>query len=135
MRHAGARRLQPRAAGLRVLLAEDNLDLAEPMAHLLRAAGHDVDVVHDGAAALANLRTQPPDVAILDIGIPEMDGWQVAERARTEGAMPVLLIALTAYDQPSDRERSRHAGFDHHLVKPVDVAALCQLLDAVGHDN
>jgi CheY-like chemotaxis protein len=135
MKHAGAR-LHTRAAGLRVLLAEDDLDLAEPLAHLLRDAGHEVDVVHDGAAALAKLRTQRPDVAILDIGMPEMDGWQVAERVRTEGgAMPVLLIALTAYDQPIDRERSRHAGFDHHLVKPFDIEALCRLLDAFAHHN
>jgi CheY-like chemotaxis protein len=116
----------------RVLLVEDNVDAAEALAELLRMWGHEVDVVHDGASAVGRAGEARPDVVLLDIGLPGMDGYQVAGALR---ALPelqgALLVALTGYGQEADRRRSAAAGFDHHLVKPVDLEELKRLI-AVG---
>jgi PAS domain S-box-containing protein len=116
--------------GRRVLLVDDNHDAADILAELLRFAGHDVRVVSDGPAALELVRAFRPDVAILDIGLPVMDGYELARRLRAAVPAPIRLVALTGYGQDHDRERSRAAGFAEHVVKPVDGARLLALIDA-----
>ena len=115
--------------GLRVLLVDDNEDAAMLLSELLRMQGHEVMVVHDGAAALKARVAFLPDVALLDIGLPLMDGYELAGRLRAEQPTPRLrLIAITGYGEEKDKLRSKAAGFEEHLVKPVDVAQVCQLL-------
>jgi CheY-like chemotaxis protein len=109
----------------RVLIVDDNVDAAQLLAEFLRLVGHDVALAYDGAQALALIRDYRPDVAVLDIGLPVMDGYELAEQLRVESAARVpYLIALTGYGQDHDRARARSAGFDEHLVKPVDTAKL-----------
>ncbi|HEY1376414.1 MAG TPA: response regulator [Gemmataceae bacterium] len=117
-------------AGLDVLIAEDNADGAETLAFLLERAGHEVRVVYDGMAAVASALIDPPDAIILDIGLPKLDGWQVARRIRNGlRGRPCLMIAVTGYDTPEDRNRSRAAGIDRHLAKPIDPDALVAALE------
>ncbi|MEO8431312.1 MAG: ATP-binding protein [Acidobacteriota bacterium] len=117
------------SAGRRILVVDDNADAAEGLGEFLRALGHDVWTVQDGAQAVATAREHRPDVVLLDIGMPGMDGHAVARRLRADAiGRSALLVALTGYGQESDRRLSREAGFDHHLVKPVDVARLQSLL-------
>jgi two-component system CheB/CheR fusion protein len=125
----GASEAPPPLAGRRVLLADDNRDGAESLAMLLRLTGHDVRVTFDGETAIAAARVFQPEVILLDIGMPKLNGYEVARRLRqgTDSA-PVHLVAMTGWGQEEDRRRSREAGFDHHLVKPVDPAALQELL-------
>jgi PAS domain S-box-containing protein len=113
----------------RILVVDDNRDSADSLGMLLKLLGADVDAVHDGPAALAALKAFRPNVVVLDIGMPGMDGYEFAREARRrpEGR-DVTLIALTGWGQEEDRRRSKDAGIDHHLVKPVDVGALEQLL-------
>jgi CheY-like chemotaxis protein len=117
-----------------VLVADDNVDAAESLGVLLRLTGHEVTVVHDGEAAVAAARAQHPEVAVLDLGMPGLDGLEAARRIRAlSGCQSTRLIALTGWGQESDRARTRAAGFDHHLVKPADpadVAALLRMRDA-----
>jgi len=115
--------------GLRLLLAEDNVDTALTLGMLLKKLGHTVEVVHDGPAALRAVDGNRPDALLLDIGIPGLDGYQVAQRLRQYAENATMkLIAMTGYGQEEDIERSRQAGFDHHLVKPVSLATLQELL-------
>jgi PAS domain S-box-containing protein len=123
--------LMPSAAALapaghaRVLLVEDNVDAADSLTILLELLGHEVRVVYDGLAALDAVRAGLPDVVLLDIGLPGLDGYEVARRIRRlAGAERVVLIALTGYGRDEDRARTQAAGFDLHLVKPVDPEAL-----------
>jgi PAS domain S-box-containing protein len=117
------------AAGKRILLADDNRDAAESLAILLRLEGHEVDLAHDGAAALSRFAERRPDVALLDIGMPEQNGYEVARRIRaSEHGGHVLLIAVTGWAQDADKAQSRAAGFDHHLTKPVEPETLIGLL-------
>ena len=117
--------------GLRVLLVDDNEDAAMLLSELLRMHGHHVVVVHNGAAALQARVTFVPDVALLDIGLPGMDGYELAKHLRAQQPAPRLrLIAITGYGEAKDRLRSQAAGFDEHLVKPVDVERVCELLAA-----
>ncbi|HYH65070.1 MAG TPA: ATP-binding protein, partial [Urbifossiella sp.] len=112
-----------------VLVVDDNVDAAESLALLLRMKGHEVRVAHDGLAALAAVEAAPPDLVLLDIGMPGMDGYEVARRLRERPGLEHLpLVAMTGWSQDEDRRRSREAGFDHHLVKPVEPAVLYQLL-------
>jgi signal transduction histidine kinase/DNA-binding response OmpR family regulator len=116
----------------RILIVDDNIDAAELLAALLETLGHAVALAHDGAAALAIAPGFAPDVALLDIGLPLMDGYELAQRLRQlEGCRQTLLVAVTGYGQADDRQRSRDAGFAHHLVKPVELATLTALLDTV----
>lgn len=116
-------------AHARVLLVEDNPEAAESLATLLTVLGHSVQVVPDGPTALDAARAEAPDVALVDIGLPGMDGYELARRMRRlPGMSATTLVALTGYGQDSDREQALAAGFDHHLVKPVDVDALKTLL-------
>jgi CheY-like chemotaxis protein len=111
---------------------DDNTDAAESLAMLLRALGHDVLTVHDGEQAVAAAAGFRPDVVLLDIGLPKMNGYEAARRIRDQGGRGVTLVALTGWGQEEDRRRSREAGFDHHLTKPVAPAVLLELLAAAG---
>ena len=118
-----------RIAGRRILVVDDNVDAAESLGALLRCLGADVVTVHDGPAALEALRTEEPCAAVLDIGMPGMDGYEVARRVRAgPRGEHIQLIALTGWGNDEDRRRSREAGIDHHLVKPVDLNVLESLL-------
>ena len=114
-----------------ILVVDDNVDAASSMAMLLRMAGHDVQVAHEGDTALVTAARQAPDILLLDIGLPGMNGYEVARhlRARPEG-QGVRIIALTGYGQEEDRRRSQEAGFDGHLVKPVMPADLFAAIDS-----
>jgi two-component system CheB/CheR fusion protein len=121
------------ARGLRVLVVEDNVDAAESLAALLRLWGHDVHVVHDGLDAIDEARRQHPEVVLLDIGLPGLDGYQVAKRLHEDAELDgALLVAMTGYGQPDDRRRSREAGIHHHFVKPVEPFVLRTLLANLG---
>ncbi len=119
---------QPPPSGKRLLVVDDNQDAADSLAMLLRLQGHEVRVAYSGMAALEMTKTYSPDVVLLDIGMPGMDGYEVARRLRqTPGLGNVMLAALTGWGQKEDRRRTAEAGFDHHLVKPVEPTALVTL--------
>jgi CheY-like chemotaxis protein len=115
-------------AGRRILIVDDNADAAESLALLLRMGGHEVRTAHDGPAALADARAFPPEVVFLDIGLPGMSGYDVARALRSAEGKQAMIIALTGYGQAEDRRRCEEAGFDMHLVKPVDMADLHRVL-------
>jgi CheY-like chemotaxis protein len=113
----------------RILVIDDNEDAARSMAKLLRMLGHEVDLAYDGPSGIDAARSFRPDVVLLDIGMPGMNGYEVAARLRQEeGCRDALIIAASGYGQEEDRRRSREAGFDHHLVKPIDYDLLNTLL-------
>jgi CheY-like chemotaxis protein len=119
---------QPPAA-LRVLVVDDNRDAADSLALLLRTFGHEAQVAYDGASGIEAARRVARDVVLLDIGLPRMSGLDVCRAIRTAlGEAPPILIAITGWAQDEDRRRSKEAGFDWHLVKPVDPQALLRLL-------
>jgi CheY-like chemotaxis protein len=115
---------------LRILVVDDSLDAAESLAKLLRLGGHVVQVAHDGRRALEIAHAEQPQVLLLDIGLPGMDGYELCRRVRQQGLGDALIIAMTGYGQERDRRRSKEAGFDTHTVKPVDYAELMKLLAA-----
>lgn len=120
------------AARLRILVADDNVDAADTLAELLRASGHDVHTEYDGAAAIRAARSHHPDVVLLDIGLPKLNGYDTAREIRAiDPQNPVVLVAVTGWGQDEDRRRSRLAGFDHHLVKPLDPELLDRVLASV----
>ena len=113
----------------RVLVVDDNVDSAESLALLLRLKGHEVEIAHDGPAALEKAGSFHPEVVLLDIGLPGLDGYQVASRLRQRRRTArALLVALTGYGQEEDQRLAREAGFDHHLTKPVDLLVIYELL-------
>ena len=115
---------------LRVLIVDDNVDSARSIALLIGFWGHDVETAHDGPEAIELADRFQPAVALLDIGLPRMDGYELAFRLRQQaGNRPLLLIAMTGYGQEEDRARSLATGFDHHLVKPVNLEVLEQILN------
>jgi CheY-like chemotaxis protein/anti-sigma regulatory factor (Ser/Thr protein kinase) len=119
------------ATGLRVLVADDNRDAAEGLARLLELEGHECHTAYDGLHALELAEQVRPRVAVLDIGMPGLDGYEVAQRIRSlPDGDEILLVALTGWGQEEDRRRAEQAGFDHHLVKPVSAEALLELLPA-----
>jgi two-component system, chemotaxis family, CheB/CheR fusion protein len=119
----------------RALVVDDNVDAARSLAMLLKLSGHDVHTVHDGPAALEVIGEFQPDVIFLDIGLPGLDGYEIARRLRSMPEIEdVLLLALTGYGQEEDRRRSFEAGFDHHLVKPVDLGTLHAILASQPHE-
>jgi signal transduction histidine kinase len=123
-------REQTRLSPQRFLIVDDNAEAADSLAAVLRLAGHEARVAYDGPTALAMARTDPPDVAVLDIGLPRMDGYQVAEQLRREAHLDqVRLIALSGYGSPFDLTRSRDSGFDHYLVKPAGAGDILAWLD------
>jgi PAS domain S-box-containing protein len=116
-------------AGRRILVIEDNVDGRDMLRDLLQVWGHQVEVAGDGLQGVAAMERQPPEVALIDIDLPGLDGYQVARQVRAiPGGNQVRLIALTGYGQPADRGRALAAGFDAHLVKPVNVEELARLL-------
>lgn len=118
--------------GRRVLVADDNHDAADMLGLLLNTSGAEVQVVYNGPAALAAMNANQPELVLLDIGMPGMDGYEVARRIRAQERFnTVRLVALTGWGQEEDRQKSRASGFDEHLTKPVDFHALQALL----HDN
>ncbi|HWN12360.1 MAG TPA: response regulator, partial [Candidatus Dormibacteraeota bacterium] len=123
---AAARNGAPR----RILVVEDNGDAREMLRHLLRLAGHEVLEAVDGPAGLeATLRARP-DVALVDVGLPGFDGYELARRVRATGDSSIYLVALTGYGQPDDRRQAMESGFDAHLVKPVNPEALLAAIHA-----
>jgi len=122
----------PQQPLLRVLVVDDNVDAAKALAMLLGYFHCDVEVAFDGEAALAAAEQAEPQVGILDLGLPRIDGFELARRIRKlPWGRHTLLIALSGWGQEEDRIRSREAGFDLHLVKPVDSQALLRILDTV----
>ena len=120
---------------LKVLLVEDNVDVAKGVGRLLRLSGHETLVVNDGASAMKVAQDFAPDVVILDVGLPIIDGFQVAKWIRQEPALrKVVLVALTGYGLDSDKELAASAGFDFHLVKPVPFAEIKRIL-AIAAEN
>lgn len=112
-----------------ILLVDDNRDAAETMQTLLEMDGHVVTVAFNGQAALDAAQRQSPEIIVLDIGLPDMSGYEVARRLRADAGLPrALLVALTGYDREQDLRAVREAGFDHHLVKPTDPATLMALV-------
>jgi CheY-like chemotaxis protein len=121
-------RLTPR----RILIVDDNRDAADSLGLLLRSAGADIRVVYDGGTALQEISRYEPDVVLLDLGMPGIDGYEVARRTRARPEHnKVALVALTGWGQQEDRDRARDAGFDHHLVKPADIDKLHALLESL----
>ncbi len=116
----------------RILIVDDNRDAAELLSEMLQTVGHTTEVAHDGLHALRVATDFRPSVALLDIGLPVMDGYQLARRLRSESGLDqVRLVAITGYGQQTDRRRSEEAGFDAHLVKPVKFEALAEILDTL----
>ena len=117
------------AGHLRVMVVDDNADAAQMLAALLEVQGHAVSVAYDAGGALARAREERPDVLLLDIGLPDMDGYELARRLRTQPENAgATLVALTGYGQVQDREEAQAAGFDHYLVKPADLNQVNEVL-------
>lgn len=118
--------------GQTILLVEDHADAREALQALLELEGYSVVTAAEGLQALDIARTKRPDIALIDIGLPGLDGYEVARRLRAlDGPQPIL-VALTGYSQPQDRRDAEAAGFDAHLVKPVDPADLTRVLTSLG---
>jgi CheY-like chemotaxis protein len=127
----------PRAVprGQRILIADDNRDAADSLAVMLRIVGHEVRTAYDGVQAIDLAEAFRPGLALLDIGMPRMNGYDAAKRIRGQPfGRDVVLVALTGWGQPEDKHRSQLAGFDHHLVKPVDPSILERLLAGTPGD-
>jgi CheY-like chemotaxis protein len=120
----------PPQAGAPIVLVEDHDDSRELLCELLQTYGHRVTMAASGPAGLEAALAERPEIMIVDIGLPELDGYSVARRVREALGGAVYLIALTGYGQPDDRRRAAEAGFDVHVTKPIDSA---MLLDLVAH--
>jgi PAS domain S-box-containing protein len=135
-RHGEGEPLPGKSTGQRLLIVDDKRDAAESLALWLRLQGHEVRVAYDGPSALRLLAASSHDLVFLDIGMPGMDGYEVARRVRTMPGMEnVVLVALTGWGQLEDRRRTAEAGFNHHLVKPADPKALEQVLSGLFGRN
>ena len=115
-------------SGRSILIVEDNPDARDALRVLLELEGHAVEAAGEGQEALELARAKDPDIALVDIGLPGIDGYEIARRVRARDARRPILIALTGYGQPEDRRRATEAGFDDMLVKPVDPGALADML-------
>jgi CheY-like chemotaxis protein len=123
---------QPPGVSRQILVVDDNVDSAVAFSVFLEHSGHRTRVAHDGMAALAVANEFRPDVILLDIGLPGMDGHETARAIRQQPwAKELTIIATSGWGQESDKQRSRDVGIDHHLVKPVDLSALMQLLSTL----
>ena len=119
-------------AGRRILVIDDNLDAAETLALVLKTLGAEVRVADSGFSGLDVYRAYRPEVVLLDIGMPGMDGYEVARRIRADASgSRTSLVALTGWGQDEHRQKAREAGFDHHLVKPAEIPALQALLGSL----
>ena len=124
---------RPGAGRARILIVDDNLDAAQSLTEVLRAFGHGVAAASSSREALDMAATDWPQVFVLDIGLPDIDGYELVRRLRAmQEGRPALYLALTGYGQAHDRVLSRSAGFDHHFVKPVDLRALAAVIDGIG---
>lgn len=120
----------PPSPHCRVLVVDDNVDAADSLGMLLRLQGHDVKIAHSGPEALEAVRESEPQLILLDLGMPGMDGYEVARRVRSEhGSSNIVIAALTGWGQEQDRQRSKAAGFQHHLTKPIELSALEALFE------
>jgi len=120
-------------AARRILVVDDNEDSASSLATLLQITGHETHIATDGLAAIEAAERLRPDVVLLDIGMPKLNGYDTCKRVRGEPwGKHIVMVALTGWGQEEDRNRSRAAGFDAHLVKPVDFVALTSLLDSLS---
>jgi signal transduction histidine kinase/DNA-binding response OmpR family regulator len=127
------RDLRERSSPCRILIVDDNADSAKSLARLLQLSGHEVSMAHDGPAALHQFEVNEPAFVLLDIGLPGMDGYEVARSIRERpDSGRIVLVALTGYGREEDRRKSREAGFDHHLVKPVEFETVLSLLESHG---
>jgi CheY-like chemotaxis protein len=125
----GKRQLAPRGSAKRVLLVEDNPDVADTLASYLQQLGHEVIKARDGRTGLDVALQKRPQVIVCDIGLPGLDGYEIARRVRqTPAPRECVLIAVSGYGDSIDRERARKAGFDHHLTKPADPVQLADLI-------
>jgi signal transduction histidine kinase/ActR/RegA family two-component response regulator len=132
--HGPADEPAPSRTHARVIVVEDNPDAAETLGMLLELLGHHVRVMADGGSALAAARTSPPDVMLVDIGLPGMNGYELARLIRRDPLLAdVVLVALTGYGAQHDRDAAMSAGFDHHAVKPIDAKQLGQLVTTLVH--
>jgi CheY-like chemotaxis protein len=121
------------AAGHRVLVVDDNEDFANSLALILRALDNEVRVAHDGATALELVQRWQPQIGFLDIGLPRINGYDLARRLRANaGTASMVLVAVTGWGQEEDRRRTEETGFDYHLIKPVRVEAIRDLLLGLG---
>jgi len=124
---------QPTGPSLRVLVVDDSADAAESLALLMRELGHDVRTAHDGPTALKSALDHRPNLMLLDIGLPGLDGYEVAKQMRRQAVhQNVVLVAMTGYGKASDRKRAQEAGFDHHLVKPARFEQMQRILAGVS---
>ncbi len=123
------------ALGRKILVVDDNADAAQSLAVLLRLRGHEVQVALGGAEALQMANDNVPELVFLDIGMPDIDGYEVARRLRSKFNSGLTLVALTGWGTEQDRLRSREAGFDHHLTKPVELAAVEAVMTAARNDQ
>jgi two-component system CheB/CheR fusion protein len=121
----------------RILVADDNVDAAQSLGLLLRRMGHAVQLSYDGAAAIEAALREPPEIVLLDIDMPNLDGYTVAARLREDRRFDrVPIVALTGMGQEVDRKRTRQAGFDEHVLKPVELGALKRALELIrGQDE
>ncbi|MEI8383216.1 MAG: ATP-binding protein [Planctomycetota bacterium] len=125
-------KIAPKGRSLRVLVVDDNIDAAQTLELLLTELGHDVRTAYDGLSVLQIAIDHPPDIVLLDLGLPGLDGFEVAKRLRQHPALKnVVLVAMTGYGLPADRQRSQDAGFNHHLVKPASFDKLQQILASI----
>jgi CheY-like chemotaxis protein len=124
---------QPTVPSLRVLVVDDKVDTVTTLALLVKESGHDVRTAYDGSAVLEAALDFRPNVVLLDIGLPGLNGFEVAKQLRQQPTLKnIVLVAMTGDGQESDRRRSQEAGFDHHLVKPGDFGKVLQILATVS---
>jgi DNA-binding response OmpR family regulator len=120
---------QPEKCARRVLVVDDNEDAADSLATLLDVMGYEVRIAYDGPEAIEAADEFQPEVALLDIGLPRLSGYDIARHVREKRGEDVLLVAITGWGQEEDRRLAREAGFDHHFTKPADFDALLGLID------
>ncbi len=126
---AARERERPPAGARKVLVVDDNVDAAESLCDVVAFLGHSVEAVHDGPTAIARAHEHHPDVVLCDIGLPGMDGYEVARAIRADATLAGMkLVAVSGYAQPEDRARAAQAGFDAHVAKPADPAMIGRLL-------
>jgi CheY-like chemotaxis protein len=117
-------------AGRKILIVDDNVDSAESMAFVLRTLGHAADYISDPRRAVAEVRERKPDAVFLDIGMPHLDGYELARLLKQENG-DMCIVAISGHDSPQDRKRGREAGFDAHVAKPADTDMLQSILATV----